>query len=192
MLIQCRTYCLVTTAALLVAHSSLTPAQGKQISSGLPSCPTTQVDTSGWELSTNFELGIEFARPKAYAAKVWGSSRLPGDEISADWWRNGPGWTIEITKRPVVPDSTPHRTAAANNESVHTCALESRAGRAIAALIHEPRGSPPGKFDSLYVTIVTYPPHAGHVIRFIGNSLDLAGQLEQVMISRTLRFVAVP
>lgn len=151
-------------------------------------CTIARVDTTGWVLTRNHALGVEFLRPPAYVQKVWDSRRGMGNVV--DWWRDDrPDWTFDIA---VVDSLTGRRGSESLRElavsgqlkDVRRCSLASRAGVADVLLYRS--GNVPHQLAIMWTA------DEGRVIRFGASSADSAGRNEQLAIARTMRVIAQP
>lgn len=148
-------------------------------------CNVARVDTTGWVLTRNHELGVEFLRPASYLQKLWESRSGMGNR--ADWWRDDrPGWTFHID---VVDSLTGRRGSESLRElsvggqlkDVRRCSLASRAGVADVLLYRS--GNVPHQLAIMWTA------DEGRVIRFGASSADSAGRNEQLAVARTMRVI---
>src|SRR6478609_6342234 len=97
--------------ASLIASCGRTPAQTNAGKPSLasreePCSVVAQIDTTGWMLDADSAVGLELVLPRRYVHKHWTNVKEPPGVVSADWWRDGGARaTIELSVRPVRPDS---------------------------------------------------------------------------------------
>lgn len=157
---------------------------------GHPLCAGARADTTGWVLTRNHELGVEFLRPPSYLHKVWESRHGMGNVV--DWWRDDrPRYTFNID---VVDSLTArwHPEFLSQLEDVRWCSLEGPAGVAEALLYRSGSATYGGQQVVPYQLAIRWPTREGRVIRFGASSADSAGRDEQLAIARTMRTISSP
>ena len=160
---------------------------------GLPPCPAAQVDTTGWVLTRNHALGVEFRRPPRYVLKVWEVSFPENHRGNKVEWRRDGGirWMFEFE----VADSlraAPHPEFLRHLKDARWCSLMTFAGVA-EVLLHRSGGATYGGRDVVpYYVAMWLRAGGGRVVRFDSSSADSTGAEEHLAVARTLRLVAPP
>lgn len=144
-------------------------------------CPVAPVDTSGWVLSRNDDVGIELKHPADYREIHFGS-RSDTSGIAAAFW-------CSAASRIEFHEPRGFWSHHAPNRSVAPCLLRMRSA-AVPLYIERTVTTQWNGRDTLYFVAkaVFTPPGKPQFLAEIGAP-DSTGLLEQIMILRTIRFL---